>query len=93
MLNRKNKVLKVTGKVQGVFYRVTAHEVAMKIGVTGFVMNLPDGSVLIEGEGTDEQLNQLIEWCNSGPQFAIVDEVKIIDGELKGYIDFQIRRI
>ena len=93
MLNRKNKVLKVTGKVQGVFYRATAYEVAIKIGVTGFVINLPDGSVLIEAEGTDEQLNQLIEWCNSGPQFAVVDEVKIIDGELKGYTDFQIRRI
>lgn len=93
MLNRKNKVLKVTGKVQGVFYRATAQEVAMKIGVTGFVMNLPDGSVLIEAEGTDAQLNQLIEWCNSGPQFAVVEEVEIIDGELKGYSDFQIRRI
>ena len=92
MLNRKNKVLKVTGRVQGVFYRATAYEIAIKLGLTGLVMNLPEGSVLIEAEGTDEQLNQLIEWSRIGRQFATVTEVEIIDGELKGYSDFQIRR-
>ncbi len=92
MLNRKNKALKVTGTVQGVFYRATAYEVAVNLGVTGWVMNLSDGSVLIEAEGTDEQLNKLVEWSKRGPQFATVTDVEIIDGELKGFIDFQIRR-
>ena len=92
MLNRKNKVLKVIGTVQGVFYRATAYELAMKLALKGFVMNQLDGSVLIEAEGTEEQLNQLIVWCKRGPKHATVTEVIIVEGELKGYTDFQIRR-
>ena len=92
MLNRKNKVLKVTGKVHGVFFRATAYELAMKLALKGFVMNQLDGSVLIEAEGTEEQLNQLIVWCKRGPKHATVTEVIIVDGEIKAYTDFQIRR-
>ena len=92
MLNRKNKVLKVTGKVHGVFFRATAYELAIKLALKGFVMNQLDGSVLIEAEGTEEQLNQLIVWCKRGPKHATVTEVIIVEGELKGYTDFQIRR-
>ena len=92
MLNRKNKVLKVTGKVHGVFFRATAYELAIKLALKGFVMNQLDGSVLIEAEGTEEQLNQLIVWCKRGPKHATVTEVIIAEGELKGYTDFQIRR-
>lgn len=91
MLNRKNRVLKMTGTVQGVFYRATAHKIANEIGVFGFVTNMPDGSVLLEAEGTDEQLIKMIDWCKKGPPNAEVIEINIQDGVFKGYKNFNIR--
>ena len=84
-------MLKMTGRVQGVFYRATANEIANKIGLNGYVMNMNDGSVFIEAEGTEEQLTKLIEWCKNGPPRAVVDDVNIQEGTIKEYTDFKIR--
>ncbi len=91
MLNRKNLTLKVTGRVQGVFYRATANEIAIEIGLKGFVMNMNDGSVFIEAEGTAEQLTKFIEWCKLGPSRSIVTDVNIQEGTVKEFTDFKIR--
>ena len=66
---------RVHGKVQGVFYRVTTQEQAMKLGLKGFVMNLPDGSVYFEAGGSNELVEQLITWCYIGPPHAIVFKI------------------
>jgi acylphosphatase len=82
----------VRGKVQGVSYRFSIHAKALKIGLAGFVKNLPDGSVYIEAEGKEEGINKLIEWCYVGPPQAKVTEVFAEEGELKNYTNFEIKR-
>ncbi len=68
----------VSGKVQGVWYRATTVDEARKLGLTGWVRNLPDGRVEIVAEGPKELLDRLIVWCREGPPLAIVDDVKVI---------------
>ena len=68
--------LSITGKVQGVFFRSTAKEVADRLLITGWVRNEPDGSVLVHAEGTDEALQEFEAWCREGPPSARVDGVK-----------------
>jgi len=83
----------VIGKVQGVSYRFTTHAKAIKLGLTGFVRNMPDDSVYIEAEGEEENINKLIEWCYAGPPLAKVKEVKATESEVKGYKTFELRRL
>ncbi|MBP7512925.1 MAG: acylphosphatase [Flavobacteriales bacterium] len=84
--------LRITGKVQGVWYRKSAEEEALRLGVTGFAMNLPDGSVRIEAEGLREALGRFVAWCRTGPPRAVVENVAVMDGPLVGYPDFETRR-
>ena len=65
----------ILGEVQGVFYRASTLEQAQQLRVTGWVQNLPDGSVEIVAEGPKHALDALIEWCKQGPPDARVDEV------------------
>jgi acylphosphatase len=55
--------LYVHGKVQGVFFRKYTNERASKLGLVGWVRNLPDGRVEVEAEGPDDQLQRLAMWC------------------------------
>ena len=88
----RNVSLTVKGRVQGVFYRASAKQKADELGVSGWVKNLPDGSVYIEVEGTEEQLDAMHAWCQEGPPRADVYVVERINGELKNYKDFRIVR-
>lgn len=88
----KHVNIKVYGIVQGVFFRVHTKEMALKLGLNGFVQNEEDGSVYIEAEGKDDQLDALIAWCRKGPQKASVSTVEVESGELKAFTDFTIRR-
>ncbi|MBL7730528.1 MAG: acylphosphatase [Chitinophagaceae bacterium] len=65
----------VKGKVQGVYFRHNTREKAVAEGITGYVKNLPDGSVLIIASGTERQLQQLEQWCHTGPKEAKVSGV------------------
>ncbi|CCW64337.1 unnamed protein product [Phytomonas sp. EM1] len=65
----------VSGKVQGVFYRKHAQKAAAKLGITGWVRNLPDGRVEILAEGTRAQLDELERWCYEGSPRSRVSEV------------------
>ena len=58
---------KVTGKVQGVFYRASTRDTARALGLTGWVKNMPDGSVELEAQGPEDKLEQLVIWLNQGP--------------------------
>ncbi|MCO4293137.1 acylphosphatase [Solitalea sp. MAHUQ-68] len=88
----KNLRITVKGKVQGVYYRASAKEVAEQLGLYGFVENQKDGSVYIEAEGLNEQLYQLVEWCKQGPSKAVVEKVDILEGELKDFKTFEVRK-
>jgi len=80
----------VTGKVQGVFYRQSTLEKAHELGIKGFVKNLPDGSVYIVAEGTEDNIDRLIEWCKRGPKRAVVANIVVTESELRGFSEFKI---
>lgn len=84
--------IRVTGQVQGVWYRGSAERKARQLGLTGFVRNQPDGSVYAEAEGPEALLLEFVEWCRQGPELARVDEVQVTEGEVSGFPDFSVRR-
>lgn len=65
----------VLGKVQGVFFRASAMEEAQRLGLRGFVRNLPDGTVEAAVEGERSQVAQFVEWCRTGSRDAVVSDV------------------
>jgi acylphosphatase len=82
----------VSGTVQGVFFRANAVSVATKLGLKGFVRNLPDGSVEIVAEGEKELLEKLLEWCSHGPEGASVTKTETKWEENKNeFRDFRVR--
>ncbi len=83
--------LEVTGRVQGVGFRYTAQNEALRLGITGVVKNRPNGSVYLEIEGPPAKLDAMINWCNTGPAMARVDGLQVYPGEVKGHQGFTIR--
>lgn len=67
----------VHGLVQGVAFRHHTCRRALELGVTGWVRNLPDGSVECMFEGDEAAVNALVEWCRSGPPAARVDRLDV----------------
>ena len=65
----------VQGKVQGVFYRVSAKKNAIQCSITGWVKNTHENHVEIMATGNSEQLATFVEWCKLGPSGARVDKV------------------
>jgi len=80
----------VHGRVQGVGFRWNAAHEARSRGITGFVKNLPEGSVYIEAEGYREILEDFVGWCRSGPPFSVVESVEINSFPAAGYKEFII---
>uniref|UniRef100_A0A7V3PTV7 acylphosphatase n=1 Tax=candidate division WOR-3 bacterium TaxID=2052148 RepID=A0A7V3PTV7_UNCW3 len=81
----------VSGRVQGVFFRMFVYKEARALGISGRVRNLPDGRVEVQAEGERQRLNRLIEKLHQGPPGAIVENVQVEWGEyLHEYEDFQI---
>lgn len=67
----------ITGKVQGVFFRQSASREAKKLNISGWIKNLPDGSVLSEAIGPENLLSDFISWCKKGPQRAEVTNTTV----------------
>ena len=79
------------GKVQGVYYRAFVSRNAARLGVTGYVRNLPDNSVEILAEGEKAQLEKLIEYLKQGSPGASVDDLELIWSAYTGqYRDFLV---
>ncbi len=77
---RRHVILVVTGRVQGVFFRASAREEAVRLGIDGLARNEPDGSVRIEAEGEPDALDRFVAWCGRGPDFADVKAVTVHEG-------------
>jgi acylphosphatase len=90
-MERLHLDLSITGKVQGVWYRKTAVEKARQLGLKGYAMNMPDGSVRIEVEGEADVLGQFVDWCSTGPPLARVERVDRKTGPLVGFTTFETR--
>ena len=84
----KHLSIKISGKVQGVFFRASTKQKAEEINIKGFVRNEPDGSVYCEAEGTEDNLKLFVEWCKSGPRLAKVDHCIVNEDAMKGFKEF-----
>ena len=85
-------ILKISGKVQGVFFRAYALQKATELGVTGWAANESDGTVTIVAEGPENKINELTDWCHGGPSNAQVEKVEVQAGAYTGeFDDFAIR--
>ena len=74
------KHLIITGRVQGVGFRMYMERVAQELGVTGWVRNRRDGSVEAMVAGAPEAVDKIIAWTRRGPGSAVVAEVGITEG-------------
>ncbi|MEQ8337397.1 MAG: acylphosphatase [Cyclobacteriaceae bacterium] len=86
------KSIHCIGKVQGVYFRASTKDVAKDLGLSGWVRNQADGTVMIHAEGDENAVNQLIDWCKRGPEYAVVKSVDVADAVIEGYGSFDIIR-
>ncbi|MFH1284787.1 MAG: acylphosphatase [Candidatus Peregrinibacteria bacterium] len=88
----KQAVLKITGRVQGVFFRSSAREEAVALNLTGHARNMPDGTVEVLVQGAEEDIKKFIDWCKEGSPSAEVANVEIdwqpISGSSQNLQDF-----
>ena len=84
--------LLIRGKVQGVFYRASARDMAEQFGVTGWIKNTSEGDVEALASGNEEQLQQFIDWCRSGPPHAAVTDVAVKRINEQAFEKFRIVR-
>lgn len=82
----------VSGRVQGVFYRAFTQETARRLGLTGWVRNLPDGRVELVACGEPSRIAELESRLWQGPPHAKVEAVNGRDAELHSFTDFRVTR-
>jgi acylphosphatase len=89
-LTRKHVL--VSGKVQGVGFRWSARSEALKLGLTGWVSNLPDRRVELCFQGKQEAVDKMLNWCRSGPPCSIVTGIFVSeDTPIEGETVFEVR--
>ena len=69
--------LRITGVVQGVFYRDSARNRAIELNLKGYAKNMPDGSVESVVRGEKEDIEAYTEWCKEGPPSAKVESIEL----------------
>jgi acylphosphatase len=67
---------RVEGRVQGVWFRESTRQQAERLGISGYAINCPDGSVEVLACGESEALDALTDWLGQGPPMAQVRAVK-----------------
>lgn len=82
----------VHGAVQGVFFRDSCRREALDAGVSGWVRNLPDGTVEAAFEGAAESVEALCAWCRQGPPHALVSRVDEVTEQPVGEHGFTVLR-
>ena len=81
----------IHGRVQGVFFRDTARQVARRLNIKGSAVNLSDGTVEVIAEGAANAVKQFQSWLVIGPDMAKVTKVETVDLESHmGFKDFRI---
>jgi len=75
----KHLSIKVSGKVQGIGFRFSTYEKFVELGLVGRAENGTERDVIIDTEGPEEKLSQLIEWCHQGPTGAKVENVEVTE--------------
>ena len=84
--------VRITGLVQGVFFRAWTREQAKRLGVSGWVRNCPDGSVEAQLEGDAKAVERLTDLLGQGPDGARVDRIEIAEAAPENSDGFDVRR-
>ena len=83
----------VSGRVQGVGFRYFVEDIAADMKITGWVRNLPDGTVEIDAEGEEDAIKNFTRTiANANKGMILVSDILVRDKELHGYSHFTIRR-
>ena len=91
-MTKKTAIIKIKGRVQGVFFRDNTAKFAHECNLTGFVRNISDGSVEIIAEGNKWDIDKLINWCRKGPALAKVEKVNVEWKPFEGrFFDFRVK--
>jgi acylphosphatase len=91
MMDMVARFVRVTGRVQGVFFRAWACDEARTLGVGGWVRNCSDGSVEAQLEGDAEAINELLDLIREGPPGARVDDLEVEEVDAEGLSSFEVR--
>lgn len=83
--------VRVTGRVQGVFFRAWTRDLARELAVAGWVRNADDGSVEAHLEGERSAVEMLIDRMRVGPPSADVEDVRVDDVPAEGSNRFEVR--
>ena len=81
----------VSGRVQGVCFRMAAREQASLLGISGWVRNLPDGRVEVMASGNEDRLKDFKDWLKKGPELARVLELDVREVEYQPFDGFSVR--
>jgi acylphosphatase len=87
----KRVQVRITGRVQGVFFRAEAQARAESLGLAGWISNAEDGSVEAVFEGDDDRVDSMVGWCRRGPSGAHVEDVEVEPEEPTGETGFDVR--
>jgi acylphosphatase len=66
----------ISGKVQGVYFRVSSQQKAIDFGLSGYAKNLSDGDVEVFLSGKQENVDKMLSWLKHGPEQAQVTQMK-----------------
>lgn len=77
MTDKVTRRLRITGRVQGVFFRESMRLEADRLGVAGWVCNRPDGSVEAIVQGSTDAIDTIVLWAHRGPRDARVIAVEV----------------
>tara|TARA_B100000029_G_C16761784_1_gene662117 strand:+ start:198 stop:476 length:279 start_codon:yes stop_codon:yes gene_type:complete len=82
----------IAGRVQGVFFRQSTRVMAIKNNVNGWVRNLDDGRVEIVVQGQEKDIDNLTDWCRTGPANSRVDEFELKEEPIiEEFENFEVR--
>ena len=83
--------VRISGRVQGGYYRAYTRDRAKSLGINGWVRNIPGGGVEAVLEGERRQVGELLRAMKSGPSGSVVLGMELSEIEAKGYNDFEIK--
>jgi acylphosphatase len=91
MTNKRVRAV-ISGRVQGVCFRIETERAAEKFSVYGWVRNRRDGTVEALFEGNSQNIDDILQWCKEGPPLAVVSNVEVIEEPYQAeFKDFTVR--
>ncbi len=90
MRQRVRRRVRLTGRVQGVFFRDETRVRAESSGIVGWIRNNPDGTVEAALEGPENEVERLVAWCRRGPSGARVEDIRVEPEELQSERGFAV---